>query len=100
MGELGLLVCYTGGSRVAFDFRLNDYFALTSQANLHGGESVRDARTAAVGTCYLVRVATYMQSMRRECFKMSIHSFQHQETVLWPKRGLVEKNSQIEFKDW
>lgn len=26
-------------------------FALTSQASLHGGESERDARTAAVGSC-------------------------------------------------
>lgn len=38
-------------------------------------KSVRDARTAAVGSCYLVRVATYMQSMRRESFELSIHIF-------------------------
>lgn len=37
--------------RLLLTFRLNDYFALTSQASLHGGESVRDARNAAVGSC-------------------------------------------------
>lgn len=46
---------------------------------------VRDARNAAVGSCYvpgvLVRVATYMQSMRRESFKLSIHIFSHQDSV-------------------
>lgn len=34
-----------------------------------------------LGPVVLVRVATYMQSMRRESFKMSIHIFSHQDSV-------------------
>lgn len=41
-----------------------------------------------LGPAVLVRVATYMQSMRRESFKLSIHIFSHQDSVRYFSRRL------------